>query len=90
MLFTWDPRKAAANFRKHDVGFLEAATVLQDPLSATFPDREHSGNEPRFITIGASSRGRLLVVAHTDCEGTIRVISARRATRQERTFYEEG
>lgn len=76
--------------RKHGVGFREAATVLEDPLSTTFPDQEHSGAERRFLTIGMSVRDRLLVVAHTEEDEMIRIISARRATRQERKFYEEG
>jgi uncharacterized DUF497 family protein len=90
VLFTRDWGKAEANAQKHGVGFREAATVLEDPLSTTFPDQEHSSSEQLFVTIGMSSRGRLLVVAHTEREATIRVISARAATRQERTFYEEG
>jgi uncharacterized DUF497 family protein len=88
--FTWDPRKAVANVRKHGVGFREAATVVEDALSATLPDQQHSINEQRFVTIGVLSRGRLLVVAHTEPENTSRVISARPATRQEPTFYEGG
>ena len=72
------------------IGFQEAATVLNDPLSATFPDPDHSSLEPRYLTIGMSSRRRLLVVAHTGEGETVRVISARRATRHERRFYEEG
>lgn len=89
MVFTWDPNKAAENVRKHGVGFREAATVLEDPLSTTFPDQEHSEAEPRFLTIGMSALDRLLVVAQTEEHDTIRIISARRATRRERNFYEE-
>jgi len=89
VLFVWDPRKAAANVRKHGVGFREAATALEDPLSTTFSDEAHPGDEQRFITIGMSSQSRLLVVAHTETAKMIRVISARRATRRERLFYEE-
>ena len=89
MQFIWDPAKAAANLRKHRVSFHEAATVLQDVLSTTFPGEEHSALEQRFVTIGASTRGRLLVVVHTERVGKIRVISARRATRRERGFYEQ-
>lgn len=87
--FVWDPTKAAANFRKHRVSFHEAATVLQDVLSTTFPDEGHSTLEQRFVTIGVSTRGRLLVVVHTERAGKIRVISARRATRREQRFYEQ-
>lgn len=90
MKFRWDPGKATANERKHGVSFREAATVLRDPLSTTFPDLEHSGDEERYITIGLSAEARLLVVAHTEGEQEIRIISARRAIRKEQKFYEEG
>jgi uncharacterized protein len=89
MQFEWDPRKDAANQRKHRVGFREAATVLGDPLATTFPDTEHSVDEQRFLSIGVSAVGRLLVVAHSDRNETIRIISARPATPHERRFYEE-
>jgi uncharacterized protein len=88
--FEWDPEKAAGNVRRHRVSFNEAATVLDDPLSTTFPDEAHSEGEMRFVTVGVSQRGRLLVVAHTERNDTIRIISARRATRREREFYEQG
>ena len=90
MEFEWDPEKAAANVRRRRVSFNEAATVLEDPLSTTFPDEAHSEGEMRFVTVGVSQRGRLLVVAHTERNDTIRIISARRATRREREFYEQG
>lgn len=90
MFFTWDPRKAAANLKRHGIDFHEAATVLDDTLSTTFPDIEHASLEPRFLTIGLSSRRCLLVVAHTEEGELVRIISARRATRRERRFYEEG
>jgi uncharacterized DUF497 family protein len=83
-------RKDAANRRKHGVGFREAATVFGDPLATTFANTDHSISERRFLTIGASVSGRLLVVAHTESADTIRVISARPATRRERRFYEEA
>jgi uncharacterized protein len=89
MEFEWDLRKDAANQRKHGVGFREAATVFGDPLAITFPDLDHSESEQRFLTVGASLRARLLVVAHTETEDTIRIISAREMTRHERKFYEE-
>lgn len=89
MIFTWDPEKAAANLRKHGVDFREAATVIDDPLSTTFPDSDHSTSEQRFLTIGMSAPGRMLVVAHTEQGQTIRIISARPVTRRERKFYEE-
>jgi uncharacterized DUF497 family protein len=87
--FEWDRAKAAGNLRKHRVSFQEASTVLQDPLSTTFPDRASEG-EQRFVTIGVSALGRLLVIAHTERGDTIRLISARRATRRERGFYEQA
>lgn len=90
MRVTWDPRKAAANLRKHRVSFEEATTALADPLSVTGADPDHSVGEDRWITFGLSNRGRLLAVAHTDEGDTIRIISARVATRPERRLYEEG
>ena len=90
MTFTWDPEKDAINRRKHAVGFREAASVLEDLLSTTYPDPAHSRGEQRYVTIGRSKLGRTLVVAHADRGDTIRIISARPATRRERRFYEEG
>jgi len=90
LVFRWDPQKAAANLKKHGIDFHEAATVLNDTLSTTFPDGEHSRFEPRFVTVGMSSRARILVVVHTQYDNMIRIISARRATSHERRFYEEG
>lgn len=89
MEFEWDPRKDEANRRKHGVGFREATTAFGDPLAMTFPDIDHSISERRFLTIGVSASGRLLVVAHTENDDTIRIISARPLTRRERKFYEE-
>jgi hypothetical protein len=86
----WDPEKAAINLDKHGVDFHEAGTVLDDPLSTTFPDPDHSLDEQRFLTIGSSLSGRILVVAHTDRGEGVRLISARPATPGERRFYEEG
>ena len=88
MQITWDPDKAAANLDKHGVEFQDAATVFTDPLSTTFPSVDHSDDESRFVTIGESTKGELLVVAHTEGDDVIRIISARRVTRQERRFYE--
>lgn len=90
MEFEWDGNKADRNRKKHGVDFEEATTVFGDPLSSTFPDPDHSVEEDRYITIGLSNLGRLLIVSHTDREGRIRVISARKATRNERKPYEEG
>jgi uncharacterized DUF497 family protein len=83
-----DPQKAAANLSKHGVDFREAATVFDDPLSATFPDSDHSTLEQRFLTAGMSASLRVLVVAHTEQGDTVRIISARLVTRRERQFYE--
>ena len=90
MLFEWDPQKAQSNLRKHGVSFDDAATVFQDSLSLTGADPDHSLSEDRFVTFGVSSAGRLLVVSYTERGSTIRIVSARRATRSERKLYEEG
>lgn len=90
MEFEWNPGKAELNYIKHGISFEEAATVFSDPLSVTFPDLDHSIGESRYIIIGISSFGQLLIVAHTDRGETIRIISARKATRPERRFYERG
>ena len=89
MRFEWDPRKEEANRKKHGVSFHEAGTVLEDPLSTTYPDPAHSLDEQRSVTIGCSASGRILVVAHADRGVSVRLISARRATRDERQFHEE-
>ena len=89
MKFAWDPKKAEDNVTAHDVDFREAATVFDDPLSTTFPDVDHSVGERRFLIIGMSAVGRVLVVSHTETGDTIRIITARSATRRERRFYEE-
>jgi len=89
MEFEWDPRKAAENLRKHKVSFNEAATVFGDFLSTTASDPDHSIEEHRYITIGLSNRGRLLMVAHGEGRERIRIISARKLTRTERRAYEE-
>ena len=89
MHFEWDPRKALENLAKHGVSFEEAATIFRDPLSATGPDPDHSTDEERFVTFGMSTGGRLLAVAHTDRDDTIRIISARPVTPNERKIYEE-
>jgi uncharacterized protein len=90
MEFEWNPNKAELNLEKHGVSFQEAATVFNDPLSVTFPDPDHSIGENRYVIIGISQFGQLLVVAHTDRGDKVRIISARKVTRQERRFYEEG
>ena len=91
MKFEWDASKAAANEKKHTVSFEEAKTVFDNPLAATLlTDEEHSTNEPREIIIGHSQRNRLLLVAFAERDGSIRIISARSATRQEREDYEQN
>jgi len=90
MEFEWDPNKAANNLAKHSVSFHEASTVFGDPLSSTFDDPDHSDDEERYITIGESADGRLLIISHTDREQRIRIISAREAKRRERRIYENG
>ena len=88
MRFEWDSDKAAENLRKHGVSFDEAATAFFDPLSVTIPDPDHSVGERRFITMGASSTGKLLVVAHTERGSTLRLVSARPASAAERKRHE--
>jgi hypothetical protein len=88
MQIEWNREKAKKNIKKHKVSFDEAMTVFYDPLTATFDDPDHSLNEQRLITVGYSSRGRLLVVSHTERGENIRIISARRATGQERKRHE--
>jgi uncharacterized DUF497 family protein len=90
MRFEWDENKAASNLVKHGVSFEEAATVFGDPLSDTFDDPDHSAEERRFIIIGLSERGKMLIVAHTDDGGVIRIYSARETTRGERESYEKS
>ena len=90
MRVEWDPRKAASNLRRHKVSFEEASTALEDALSLTGDDPDHSIDEARQITFGVSSAGGLLVVSHTERGERIRIISARLATRTERELYEEG
>ena len=87
--FEWDADKADANVRKHGVSFSEASTAFNDPLSATIEDARHSGEEERYVLFGISERGRLLAVMHTERDGVIRIISARKATRPEQREYED-
>ena len=89
LAFEFDPRKAAANLKKHDVSFEEAITVFSDPLASTLQDDQHSEEEPRFITVGISSINRVLFVVYTERGSRIRLIGARLATATERHQYEE-
>jgi uncharacterized protein len=93
--FDWDPAKAAANRSKHGVAFDEAMLVFDDPLALTRLDEDHAGSDERWITLGAASPGRLVLVVHTHIEANddtieIRIISARRPTRREARQYERG
>ena len=88
--FAWDGQKAGSNARKHGVSFAEASTAFGDPLSITIPDPDHVADEERLVLVGMSIRGRLLVVAHSERGGTIRLISARPAQPSERKAYEES
>ena len=90
MRFDWNEEKAASNLAKHGVLFQEAATVFGDPLSDTFDDPDHSIEEHRFLIIGTSEQGKMLIVSHTDDGETIRIISAREPTSRERKFYESS
>ena len=91
MKFSWDPRKADSNLRKHGVAFDEAITVFSDPLAYIFDDEEHSEDEHREIIIGYSALTRLLLVCFVERnDDTIRLISARRATKAETRDYEKN
>ena len=90
MRFQWDPEKAERNLRRHGVSFEEATTAFGDPLSITISDPDHSDDEDRFLLMGESNKGRLLVVAHTEESDTIRIINARPVTPGERKNYEES
>jgi len=90
LIFEWDASKAGSNQAKHGVTFEEAATVFGDPFSITIPDPAHSQTEARFIILGRSHKGRLLVVIHTERGDNVRIISARRARRRERKDYEKA
>jgi uncharacterized DUF497 family protein len=86
----WDPSKAEANVRLHRVSFEEAASVFLDPLGQTISDPDHSQAEERFVLLGYSYRSRLIVVVHSERGDSIRIVSARLATRNERRKYEEN
>jgi len=88
--FEWDDEKAKGNLEKHGVGFDEGATIFNDPLIATMPDPDHSGSEERYVSIGISMRGDLLVVVHTERGERIRLISCRKANSVERKTYENN
>lgn len=89
LFFEWDPEKAQQNVEKHGVSFEEAATLFGDPLSLTIEDPLHSAAEQRWVTMGLTYKQRLVVVVHTDRGNSIRLISARKATRSEKREHEE-
>lgn len=90
--FEWDPAKAAANLKKHQVSFEEAKSVFYDEFAVQFFDEDHSSDEERFLMLGMSSGAKLLVVCHCEREHgeVIRIISARKATKRESAFYQGG
>ena len=91
MEFEWDLNKDQGNQEKHGISLEEAATAFDDELQITIPDPDHSIGEFRYLTMGLTISGRLVVVSHTEDEDDrIRIISARNATTQERRTYEEG
>ncbi len=88
--FEWGIQKAKSNEQKHGITFDEASTVFSDPLSLAIQDPLHSENDERFIIIGVSHKNRILIVAHTERGDNIRIISARKATKNERSYYESN
>jgi len=88
--YEWDQEKAATNLEKHGVSFDEAATVFGDPLYIDFYDPDHSHDEHRYLIMGQSTTGRLLIVSYTERDEVVRLISARDVTPAERRAYEEG
>jgi hypothetical protein len=90
MIFEWDRHKTASNRTKHGISFMEAATVFRDPLGRITDDPRHSDAEQRYVILGHSRAMRLVTVMFTERGEAIRIISARRATQQERRDYEEG
>ena len=87
--FEWDDQKATANIQKHGVSFDEAVTVFADEMALTFADTDHFETEDRSRTYGISNKGRLLLVVHTERRNNVRIISARKATRYEKSIYNE-
>jgi uncharacterized DUF497 family protein len=88
--FEWDDVKAESNLKKHGVSFEEGATIFNDPKIATVFDPDHTEDEDRYISIGTSIQGSLLVIIHTEREERIRLISCRKATNAERKAYEKS
>ena len=90
MKFEWDENKGAVNLSKHKISFEEAKTVFDDPLYVDLYDPDHSEEEDRYIIVGESQQGNLLIVSYTERGDFMRLISARKVTRMEREVYEEG
>jgi len=90
IVFEWHEEKAKKNSKKHKVSFLEAVTIFHDPFIATMPDPDHSIHEDRYIAIGRSTRGQLLVVMYTERDEKTRLISCRKSEPSERRIYEES
>ena len=90
MKYEWDENKAVKNLAKHGGSFTEGRTVFDDPLYVDFYDLDHSEDEERYLIVGKSNRGRLLIVSYTERRELIRIISAREVTKSEREAYEEG
>ena len=88
LTFEWDEIKAEENLRKHGISFEEAKTVFNDPLSITIYDPDYSTDEDRYLDVGLSSAGRMLVVCYTERGANIRLISSRTASKKERQSYE--
>ena len=88
--YEWDEEKAARNLEKHGISFADAATVFNDPLYVDFYDPDHSSDEQRYLVIGMSREGHLVIVSYTERNDVIRLISAREVTSAERKAYEEG
>ncbi|MCK4619170.1 MAG: BrnT family toxin [Desulfobacterales bacterium] len=90
LIFKWDLKKAKNNLGKHGVSFQEASTAFKDTLSLTIDDPLHSNDEKRLVLIGMSYNNRILVIVHTERGDNIRIISARKATKKERKYYESN
>ncbi len=88
--FEWDSKKSAANVRKHGVSFHEASTLFSDPNEVMLSDPDHSQDEERFISIGQSSTGQVMLACYTETDNVVRLISVRLATAAERRTYESG
>jgi uncharacterized DUF497 family protein len=87
--FEWDEAKAKSNLHKHRLGFEEGVTIFNDPLIVTIPDSTHSKQEQRYISLGASVKGHILVVIHVERSDKTRLISCRKAIPRERRIYEK-